>query len=381
MKPLHELVLNEVKRRGRVTFKEFMQWALFHPQYGYYMTGPLKTGRQGDFFTSAHVGGLFGKLLTETFCEMWDHHGSGKFTLVELGAGDGGLAEQVLQAFQAKDRHAGLTYCLVETSPFALNLARRRLSRFPRVKFFDSLDALEHVSGVEGCVFSNEFFDALPFHRVLWDNGTLRELFVRESGGRLLEEPGDPSTPKLAAYFRERGVSLVEGQKAEVCLALDETMAELDRILSRGFILSVDYGEPSPDLYRETRTEGTLQVYRKHERRDGPFEDIGECDLTALVDFGRIAALGEQRDIRPLIFASQGTFLLNSGEQILRGLVEGAPEAERIAAASQVQQLIHPNAMGGRFHVLVQGKNVGTPELSGGRLNRIQRLKTPSLPA
>ncbi len=378
MSGFHDAVVAEVRRRGKVTFAEFMDWALYHPVHGYYAsTGRL--GRKGDFFTSVQVGGLFGRLLTETFLEMWERLGSGRFTLVEMGAGDGALAEQVLEALEAKGKGKNVSYYLVEKSTGTREAARRRLSRFPKVHFLESLDDFEHAAGVEGCVYSNEFFDALPVHRVRREGGVLRELFVTERDARLVEEAGEPSTPRLARYFEEQDVFLAEGQAGEVCLALDGVMEDIGRVLSRGFVLSVDYGEPSPDLYREERRDGTLRVFKKHAVGGGFFENIGEQDITAHVDFGRLAALGAQGELAPLVFCSQGAFLLNSGEKLLKEVVEG--EARRDpAVARRVQQLLHPESMGGAFHVLVQAKNAGRPELSGGKVNRIRRLlQSPSV--
>lgn len=367
MNPLGAIVLEEVGRRGRVTFREFMEWALYHPLHGYYMRGAMRTGRQGDFYTNVQTGGLFGRLLAESFIQMWDALEAEHFVLVELGGADGALAEQVLTALEAKDRLKGLSYCLVEKGPAAREHARRRLSRFPRVKLFDDISSFEHTAGVCGCVFSNEYFDALPFHRVVRTAAGLSELYVEREGDRLVEKPGELSTPRLAGVLQEQAVELAEGQRAEVCLALDDAVAGIGRVLGQGFVLTVDYGEPSADLYRETRLNGTLQVYAKHRAESDPFAEIGERDLTAHVDFSRLAELGRRNDIQPLIFASQGAYLLNSGESVLKEAVE----AGRAAA---VQQLVHPESFGGKFHVLVQGKNVADAALPGGRVNRVRRL-------
>ena len=379
MTALDELVLAEAARRGKVTFAEFMDWALYHPQHGYYTSGAPRTGRQGDFYTNVHSGSLFARLLVESFLEMWDYLGSGRFTLVELGAGDGVLAERIFRAFEEKGRHRDLSYFLVERSPWSRELARRRLSRFARVRILDDLRSLEHTSGVEGCVFSNEFFDALPFHRVLWKDGALRELYVVAEGGRLVERPAEPSTPRLAAYLKEQGVSLAEGQRTEICLLLEDLLAELERSLARGFVFSIDYGEPSLDLQREDRVNGTRQVYRKHRLLDDPFEEAGERDITAFVDFGRLAALGLRGDFRPLVFASQGAYFLNSAEDFLRRAVEGdGGRGGDVSLKAAVQQLLHPRSLGGAFQILIQGKNVGDPVLRGGRVNRLHRLASPS---
>lgn len=373
MSVFHQTIVDEVRRRGRVTFAEFMGWALYHPEHGYYAAGAGRLGRGGDFFTSVQVGGLFGRLLAESFTEMWDLLGSGRLTLVELGASDGALAEQVMKALEAKGRIKGVSLHLVEKSRAAREAARRRLARYPKVRLWEDLEEFEHTAGVEGVVYSNEFFDALPVHRVRMESGALRELFVVERDGNLVEAAGDPSTLRLAKYLEEQGVVLEEKQSAEVCLGAEDVMEHVGRSLARGFVLTVDYGEPSLDLYRPERRDGTIRVFSKHAVGGDPFQDVGGRDITAHVDFGRLAELGRREDLEPLVFCSQGSYLMNSGEALLRGVVEEESKKDP-GATRRVQQLLHPESMGGAFHVLVQGKNVGRPELSGGKVNRVRRL-------
>jgi SAM-dependent MidA family methyltransferase len=302
---------------------------------------------------------------------MWDHLGSGRITLVELGASDGSLAAQILQALEEKGRVSNVSLHLIERSAAAREAARRRLARYPKIHLWEDLDAFEHTGGVEGLVYSNEFFDALPFHRVRVEGGVLRELFVVEKDGRLSESPGGPSTPRLARALEGRGIQLSEGQAGEVCLEMDSAVENVGRILARGFVLTADYGGASADVTREDRRDGTLRTFGGHALGASPFDDVGRRDITADVDFGRLAALGKEEGLEPLVFAPQGVYLLNSGERLLRGLIDGNRDP---AVAGSVRQLLHPEAMGGRFHVLVQGKNVGEPELSGGKANRVRRL-------
>ena len=373
MSEFQDTIVSEVRRRGRVTFAEFMSWALYHPLHGYYTAGGERRGRGGDFFTGVGAGGLFGRLLAESITEMWDLLGSERLTLVELGASDGGLAEQILKALEGKGRAKGVSVHLVEKSGPAREAARRRLARYPRVHLWEDLTDMEHTAGVDGVVYSNEFFDALPVNRVRMEGGALKELFVVEKDGRLIEEAGAPSTPRLVRYFEEQEVPLAEGQTAEVCTVLEEVVEGVDRVLARGFVLSVDYGEPSADLYREDRRDGTLRTFRKHAVGGDPFQNIGEQDITAHVDFGRLAALGARGELKPLVFCSQGSYLLNSCEDLLRRVVEEEGKRDP-GMARRVQQFLHPESLGGAFRVLVQGKNVGRPELSGGKANRLHRL-------
>ncbi len=372
MSSLDEIVRAEVRRRGRVTFAEFMGWALSHPTHGYYMT-KIRTGRGGDFVTNVQAGPLFGRLLAESFVEMWDALGSEKFTLVELGGSDGALAESVLRALEEMGRDRRVALHVVEASPVARQAARRRLSRYGRVHLHARLEEMEHTAGVEGCIYSNEFFDALPFHRVRWKAGRLWELWVEESGGQLFERPG-PLSPGVAEAFGLSGVTLGEDQEAEVLLAMESAVEEISRVLSRGFVLTVDYGGAAQELAGDLRPRGTRRTFARHAVGDDPFSEIGERDITAHVDFTRLARLGEAAEMRPLVYARQGAYFLAAGERVLRAAVENAGEEERPRVARQVQQLVHPHAFGGAFQVLIQGKNTGGVTLSGSKASRVQRL-------
>ena len=377
MTPFDLIVRDEVRRRGRVTFAEFMRWALYHPRHGYYMT-KVRTGRAGDFVTNAQTGPLFGRLLAASFMEMWDALGSEKFTLVEVGGSDGTLAESVLRALEEKGRERWVSLHLVEASPVARQAARRRLSRYGHVHLHGSLAEMEHTAGIEGCVYSNEYFDALPFHRVVWKDGKLWELWVEMEGETLCERPGPP-TPGLAEAFASTGIVLEDGQEGEVCLAMEESVEEISRMLSRGFVMTVDYGGAAAELFGAHRPRGTRRTFSNHAVGDDPFVEIGQRDITAHVDFTRLARLGSARELEPLTYARQGSYFLSAGENVLRSAVEGAPDADRPKIARQVQQLIHPHAFGGAFQILVQGKNVGGVTLSGAKTNRLQRLATPAI--
>lgn len=377
MTPFEALIRAEVRRRGRVTFAEFMSWALYHPRHGYYMT-KRRTGRAGDFVTNVQTGPLFGNLLAATFIEMWEALGSEKFTLVELGGSDGALAESVLRALEEKGRERWVSLHLVEVSPLALKAARQRLSRYGHVHYYESLAEMEHTAGVEGCIYSNEFFDALPFHRILWKDGRLWELWVEVNGDILCERPG-PLTPGLAEAVAFSGVSLEEGNEGEIFLSMEETVGEIARVLSRGFVMTVDYGGSGMELFGDHRPRGTCRTFAKHALGDDPLTEIGERDITAHVDFTRLAKLGESREIKPLVYARQGSYFLSAGENVLQAAVEGTAGANRAIMARQVQQLIHPHSFGGAFHVLVQGKNVDEVTLSGAQWNRLQRLMVPAI--
>ena len=101
----------------RLTFAEYMDLVLYHPQHGYYATKAINIGQQGDFFTSPHLGPDFGELLAEQFVQMWEILGRFRpFTLLEIGAGQGFLAADILGYLERHypDFFAALDYVIVE---------------------------------------------------------------------------------------------------------------------------------------------------------------------------------------------------------------------------------------------------------------------------
>jgi SAM-dependent MidA family methyltransferase len=225
---------------------------------------------------------------------------------------------------------------------------------------------------VEGCVYSNEFFDALPVHRVRRIGNRLTELYVTEKEGRLVEDPGDPSTPQLAAALAQSGVLLADGQEGEVCLAAGDVMAGVGRILARGFLWTADYGGSAAEVYAPHRVRGTLRSFSKHQLAESPLEAVGERDITAHVDFTRLARLGAAEGFRPLVYADQGPYWIAAGEAVLKKAVEDLSEGGR--RGREVRQLVHPGAFGGAFRILIQGKNVEGIGLRAETAARLQRL-------
>ena len=178
----------------------------------------------------------------------------------------------------------------------------------PRSRSWRASDDFEHTAGVDGCVYSNEFFDALPVHRVRMESGALRELFVVERDGRLAEEAGAPSTDRLADYFRERDVVLEEGQSAEVCLAMDRRRGGsgtdpgprlrpdggLRRALERTST-GASAGTGQLRVFQEARRRGELLRFHPATRTSRPTWTSAEA-----------GGAGRAGELAPLFFCSQG---------------------------------------------------------------------------
>lgn len=370
----------------RITFAQFMDLALYHPLYGYYAVNAAQIGSQGDFFTSPHLGADFGEMLAEQFVQMWQLMGHpNPFTLVEMGAGQGLLAADILSYLEKRypNFFESLEYLVIERATALIAEQRRYLSRFAgmgnRLRW-GCLADLDSES-VTGCFFSNELVDALPVHQVVKESGQLREVYVTieqtdEEEQRFVEVVGDLSTSHLEAYFTQVGIDLLtdayaDGYRTEVNLAALDWLSTVADRLQRGYVLTIDYGYTSDRYYHPRRSEGTLQCYYRHARHSNPYLHLGQQDITAHVDFTALERQGARSGLQTLGFTRQGMFLmaLGLGDRMAALSQSETRDPQAIVAILQRRDALHQlvNPMGlGNFGVLIQGKGIdGNSSLKG----------------
>ena len=333
-----------IAEAGTITFAEFMELALYGP--GGYYTRPGRIGGRGDYFTSPHAHPIFGALIALQLEQCWELLGSPSlFTVCEPGAGDGRLAQDVQAYAQNLD------------AAFAQALACRP---YDRAQGGPALG-----DPFVGAVLSNELVDALPVHRVLVEEGRLREIYVAHQDGKLVEALGGPSTPAIEAQLASEGVSLVEGWTAEVPLAAAAWMRGVAARLDRGFVFTIDYGDLAQDLYVERRRRGTLTSYYRHAQTSDPYHRVGSQDLTSHANFTTLIQAGEAEGLRPVVLFTQREFLtsLGAGEMIQALSQHALPPDQRQANLRAVQRLLDPQGLG-NFRVLVQAKDAPGKELA-----------------
>ncbi|AFY43365.1 class I SAM-dependent methyltransferase [Nostoc sp. PCC 7107] len=361
----------------RITFAEYMDTVLYHPEHGYYSSKAVNIGfKGGDFFTSASLGADFGELLAEQFVQMWEILGKPKpFSLVEMGAGQGLLALHILNYYQLNypDFLTVLDYVIVEKSPELQQEQQQRLQNFS-VRWCN----LEEIpsNSITGCFFSNELVDALPVHQFILQAGELREIYVtspffveKDENYLLLEGEfgeviGETSTPHLKKYFDLINIDLSvnvypDGYRSEINLAALDWLSIVADRLQRGYVVTVDYGYPAHRYYNPRRSQGTLQCYYQHRYHNNPYINIGRQDITAHIDFSALELWGEQCDLTKVGFTQQGLFLmaLGLGERIASLSDQDIAIAQLLARRESLHKLIDPTGLGG-FGVLVQSKGL-----------------------
>ena len=355
-----------VWERGRITFAEFMDLALFWPRGGYYINLD-HIGPGGDFYTAPVAHPAFGALLCLQVFQMWHLLDRPRiFWLVEMGAGGGLLGHDLIaysahlpQEFGDSLHHLCLDRLaspgVEEQLPVEL---RRKIGRLVTQGI--------PLRGITGCFLSNELLDSFPVHRVTVQGGTLKEVYVTLDGSRLVEVLDNPSTSALEESLASLDVSLPEGFSAEISLAVKPWVEEVSTALERGFLLTVDYGHPAKELYSHPRRRGTLACSYRHSENDNPYIRIGEQDMTANVDFTSLMESGRSCGLGSLGFNTQGEFLQNLGLRRFMGRLRTQGLEQRVVQGNRLgmQDIIKPEGFGG-FRVLAQGKGVGSPSLWG----------------
>lgn len=361
-----------IQEKGPLTFKEFMEMALYDPEGGYYCSPGEKIGFQGDFYTAPEVHPLFGAMLARQFAQVWELLGKPpQWYLVEYGGGKGTLARDILQTLKREYPGAwrAVHYRLIEVSPVMRERQKDTLAGLPseKLSWAEKLSPTPERGIRQGVVFANEFVDALPVHRVRQTAQGLKELYINWRDGSFVEEEGALSDPRIEEHLDAAGVKLLPGQTAEVNLAAREWLREVSSWLQKGFLLVIDYGVRAEELYHPTRFAGTLRCYRRHRLSTDALHAPGSQDITSHVDFSALMRWGEEEGFFVAGYTTQGNFLLNLGilEALPRPAREFTYDAAFLRAATAVKNLVLPEGMGQAFKVLVLGKGMEKAALTG----------------
>ena len=375
---------------GWLSFERFMELALYAPGLGYYSAGSVKIGVGGDFVTAPEVSDLFNRCVARQCAEILATTGGG---ILELGAGTGRMAATVLTALAAQ----GVLperYAILEVSADLAARQRARLAQLPsqlreRVVWLEGLPQ----SPLRGVMLANEVADALPCRRFTWRDGAVRELGVAldettaSAGGAT---GGAPEACGEEISFREQSAAaqaplaracegllaslegeLPPGYVSELCLRVEPWIASLSECLERGVLLLCDYGLPRRHYYHRERASGTLRCHFKQRAHADPYINVGVQDITAWVDFTRIAEAALAAGLTVSGFATQAAFLLATG---LEGLVaEAGDAAPRARLAGEARRLVLPEEMGEAFKFMALTRGYDAP-LCGFALQDLRHL-------
>ena len=375
-------IRERIRRQGRIPFAEFMELALYHPVDGYY-TSEKPFGASGDYYTSPAVHPAFGALLAVQLFRMWElMEEPSDFTVVEMGAGNGLLASDILECAEGISDEFARSMRYVCIDRYGSSVPGIGQGADPMHVDRVIADGLPFGS-VTGCLLSNEFVDAFPAHRFKIVQGEVLEVFVTlDKSGNFDEVLDSPSTPLLEERIRRLDFALEEGQGGEINLRAESWMDGVARALDRGFVITIDYGHEAAELYSPLRRFGTLQTYYRHTDGSSPYQRIGRQDITAHVDFTLLQAGGQAAGLNAIEYVTQADFLDSLGIREVMRRMRGAvmSQYERNANMMGLRELVKPDGLGD-FKVLVQEKGTGitAAEELRPKDDQLKRLEPPLL--
>jgi SAM-dependent MidA family methyltransferase len=343
---------------GWLSFERFMELALYAPGLGYYSAGSAKIGSSGDFVTAPEISDLFSRCVARQCAQVLSVTGG---EILELGAGTGRMAAAVLESLAA----AGVLperYSILEVSGDLAERQRERLGALPaslreRVIWLERLPERP----VRGVILANEVLDALPCQRFVVGESAVYESGVSSSGDAFVERAALPDATLATAcesLLRELPQPLPPGYTSEICLRLEPWIAGVGDCLERGLLLLFDYGLPRSHYYHPQRVHGTLRCHFKQLAHDDPYINVGVQDITAWVDFTRVAEAGLAAGLEVAGFCTQAGFLLATGIESFVAEAVGTVEATR--RAGEARRLLMPGEMGEAFKVMALTRDYDT---------------------
>jgi len=347
---------------GWIPFSQFMRFVLYEPDLGYYATGRVGFGTEGDFVTAPELSPLFARCLARQVAEILALTGGGD--IVEYGAGSGRMALDLLTALERLDVLPG-RYRIVEVSAPLCARQRALLDGSPRlaarVEWTDSPPA----DAWRGVAIANEVADALPVDRfrILGDGCEAQGVVIAGQAFRFEPRPADAALAAAVAALRRRlPHSLPERYVSEWCPSLPAWFAAAGSALERGVFLVADYGLPRSHYYHPSRAGGTLCGFHRHRRAENLLARAGLQDLTAWVDFSALADAAAAAEFTIAGFTTQAHALGALGiDRELAELQRGADERTRYQLVQSVQTLMLPGEMGERFKLIALGRGIDGP--------------------
>lgn len=360
------MIIEEIMKCGAVRWERVMQEALHAPSIGYYRGGVQQIGRGGDFYTSVSVGPFFGELLGVFIARVWRALGSPEgLTLIEQGAHDGSLAADVLRGLRKNEPSlfAAARLVIVEPDDDMKAVQCATLEQF-RGKLHHVLSWDDLVTVPEHAViYCNELPDAMPVCRVRHTSEGWRELGVTLGAHDDFEfVEMDLGRPELADELQRAAGIFPEGYETDVNLSMLRWIRELSCARFHGAALILDYGLTMEEYFSPERNKGTLRRYRNHRCDDRVLENLGECDLTAHVNFTRLAQEAAMHGMNVFEFIEQGRFL----SALAAGHWAKSSSPPDAATQRQFHALTHPGIMGCSFHALALAKGIEPEKLASG---------------
>ena len=349
------VIKKQIRQKDAISFKEFMEIALYHREVGYYTSSKSIIE---NFYTSPYTHPAFGASLCLQLNQMWIAMGEPKvFVVIEVGCGDGILAQDIVG--YARSNRLPFINALEYV---AIDRSRSLISSLVGIDGFNKVVSnLDSFKDVVGCIISNELIDSFPVNRFKIQDGNICEIMVTLLNGSFSEILSKDPDPIITERLDDLSWDLPDNFEGEINGYIESWVKSLRRVLSNGFVITIDYGSNHVKLYDPENIFSGIRSYRRHSQPISIYDQIGYCDITSDVDFSWLINRSERSNLQQL-------YMLNQQEFLSRWGVENWIDDIRVKKISQ--NVLHSNLVGirqlmrddgfGQFKVLIQyiGKEI-----------------------
>ena len=285
---------------GSISFYKYMDLVLNDYENGFYSSGKLNIGKDGDFCTSPSLSNDFARLLAIQVVDWFlDLEKSGIdsefFSLIEIGPGEGTLSRDLIVAISeiAPSLTSKIELVLVEINVGLRGRQEKVVNTLEGINYrWTNIEDLI-LSPVTGVVIANEVLDTFPVERLVFsDNKVFRQgVSLKKINDEYFLEFVDLNPTSEIIKFLEDSNSLLKIQfpPKDICnrwvtewhCDVPSWFGKLSKVLINGSLLVVDYAMESKRYYNAIRKDGTLISYKNQEASPNLLRDAGLCDLTA----------------------------------------------------------------------------------------------------
>lgn len=362
MNALQQQLIEDIRANGPLPFVDYMEYCLYAPGHGYYDSGKAIFGAEGDFITAPELGSLFARTLAQQVLHL--SQTLGDYDLLEVGAGSGKLAVDILTALHKLDRLPN-RYRILEKSP---HLRQRQKKQLDAANLPLTIEWLSEPPAEpwQGILIANEVLDALPVEHFTVTGNGIERIAVTVNEKDELNGCTTPATDELKTAVQQLQQQLLDQHKiewplpytSEVCLELPSFFTDLSANLTKGNLLFIDYGYLRHEFYHPQRHMGTLVSHHGHQGHFELLANPGEQDITAFVDFSAAGEIAEACGLEVINYQTQAHFLIDAGiEQVMSDALMQSDAQSARALSHEMKLLMLPGEMGEKFKVLCLGKN------------------------
>ena len=366
MAALKEELIRRIKADPRewISFRDYMELALYHPQEGYYMRPKVKIGKRGDFYTSSSIHPVFAQTIARLALKVSKAWGR-PLCFCEAGGGTGAFARHFLDYVRQREpeEYAFTRYFLLERSGYHREVQEENLAEHEgHLIWLEEGDGWDLFPS-EGILFANELFDAFPVHVVERGPKGWMEVGVGydETENRLVEKKVPLENGEVKEYLQKIPCLFPKGQRLEVPLDAIRWVKKGASKMKAALWLVIDYGYRWTDLCRGGLVRGTVRSFFNHQVDGNVYDRPGEKDITADVCFDALGEAAKRGGFKEVGLIPQDKFLLISGIlDFLEEHHERDPFHPKAKKNRAIAHLLSPAGISAAFSVFVLAK--GIPE-------------------